>query len=205
MSGKRQNSKYKIARRVGGNLWGSPKSPTNTRPGAPGQHGQRRGKKSDFGLQLMAKQTLKGYYGNIGEKQFRRYYKEAVRRRGNTSDHLIELLERRLDATLFHIKLAPTVFAARQLINHGHVTVNGQRVNVPSFSLNDGDEIQIKEKSRNIPAVVQAVEAPHRDVPEYLNADHGNFKGTFVRAPEMSEVPYGVEMQPNLVIEFYSR
>lgn len=205
MSGKRQSAKYKIDRRVGGNIWGRPKSPYNMRQSGPGQHGARRRKKSDYGLQLTAKQTLKGYYGSIGEKQFLRYYKEASRRRGDTSEILIELLERRLDAVIYRMKFVPTVFAARQFVNHGHIKVNGKRVNIPSYSVQDGDVIEIKESSRQIPMVLQAVESAERDVTEYLEVDHKAMKGTFIRAPRMEEVPYGVQMEPQLVIEFYSR
>ncbi len=206
MSGKRLAAKHKISRRIGANLWGQPRSPVNKREYGPGHHGpNRRGKKSDYGLQLMAKQTLKGYYGNIGEKQFRRYYQEASRRRGDTGEILIELLERRLDAVIYRMKFVPTVFAARQFVNHGHVLVNGKRVNIPSYSVQDGDVIELKEKSRTLPVVMQAVEEPHRDVPEYLEADHKKMQGKFMRAPAMSDVPYAVQMQPSLVIEFYSR
>lgn len=206
MSGKRLASKHKISRRIGANLWGQPKSPVNKRAYAPGQHGQnKRGKLSDYGLQLQAKQTLKGYYGNIGEKQFIRYYKEATRRRGDTSEILIELLERRLDAVIYRMKFVPTVFAARQFVNHGHITVNGKRVNIPSYQVQDGDVIEIKEKSRNIPIVVLAAEDPSRDVPDYVEADHKNCKGKFIRAPKLADVPYAVQMNPNAVIEFYSR
>ena len=154
---KRIRAKYKINRRLGENLWGRPKSPVNTRDYGPGQHGQRRGRKpSDFGLQLMAKQKLKGYYGNITEKQFRRYYKEAVRRRGDTSENLIGLLECRLDAVVYRMKFVPTVFSARQFVNHGHVTVNGKRVNIPSYQVKEGDVIEVKEKSRQLPLVLLA-------------------------------------------------
>ncbi|MHC8508216.1 MAG: 30S ribosomal protein S4 [Rhodospirillales bacterium] len=203
---KRVKSKYKINRRLGVNLWGRPKSPVNTRDSGPGQHGHRRGRKpSDFGLQLMAKQKLKGYYGNITEKQFRRYYAEAVRRRGDTSENLIEILERRLDAVVYRLKFTPTVFSARQFINHGHVTVNGRRVNVPSYMIKDGDVIEVKPKSREMPLVLLATESVEREVPEYIQADYKKMRGSFIRAPKLADVPYPVQMEPNLVIEFYSR
>lgn len=205
MSGKRQNAKRKIERRLGVNLWGDPKSPFNKRQSRPGQHGQARKKPTDFGTQLMAKQKLKGYYGNIGEKRFRRYYDTASRRKGDTGENLIELLERRLDAVIYRMKLAPTVFAARQMVSHQHVMVNGKRVNVPSFEVKDGDEIELREKAKNLPQVIQAVEAVHRDVPEYMTLDDKARKGTFVRGPKLEDVPYPVQMEPNLVIEFYSR
>jgi len=202
---KRQTSKYKINRRLGVNLWGRPKSPVNKREYGPGQHGQRRRKPSDFGTQLMAKQKLKGYYGNIGEKQFRRYYAEAVRRRGDTGEILVELLERRLDAMIYRAKLVPTVFAARQFVNHGHIQVNGKRVTIPSYQLSDGDVVQIKAKSRELPLVLDAAQSAERDVPDYLSVDYNQMKAQFVRGPKLADVPYPVQMEPNLVTEFYSR
>ncbi|MGM0561525.1 MAG: 30S ribosomal protein S4 [Pseudomonadota bacterium] len=202
---KRLSSKYKIDRRMGENLWGRPKSPVNRRQYAPGQHGQRRRKPSDFGTQLFAKQKLKGYYGNIGERQFRRYYEEAVRRRGDTGENLIELLERRLDAVVYRSKFVPTVFAARQFVNHGHVMVNGQRVNVPSYQLRDGDVVEIKQKSKELTVVLEAVALPERDVPDYIEVDHREMKASLVRGPKLADVPYAVQMEPNLVVEFYSR
>jgi small subunit ribosomal protein S4 len=202
---KRSASKYKIDRRLGVNLWGRPKSPYNKREYGPGEHGQRRFKISDYGLQLRAKQKLKGYYGNIGERQFRRYYADAVRRRGDTGENLIGLLESRLDAAVYRLKFVPTVFAARQVVSHGHVRVNGKRVTIPSYRLKEGDEIQIKEKSRELPIVLEAMESPERDVPDYFNVDYNKMTGTFLRIPQLAEVPYPVQMEPNLVIEFYSR
>lgn len=202
---KREQSKHKIDRRLSVNLWGRPKSPLNKRDYRPGQHGQRRTKPSDFGVQLMAKQKLRGYYGNIGERQFRRYYQEAMRRKGNNGEILIQLLERRLDAVIYRMKFAATVFAARQLVNHGHVLVNGKRVNIASYSVKDGDAIELRSKAKQNVAVLAAVELAEREVPDYVTADHKEMKGTFVRAPEMSDVPYPVQMEPNLVIEYYSR
>ena len=203
---KRVAAKYKINRRFGVNLWGRPKSPINKRDYRPGEHGQRRGRKpSDFGLQLAAKQKLKGYYGNISERQFRRYYGEAVRRRGDTSENLIGILERRLDAVVYRLKFVPTVFAARQFVNHGHIKVNGRRVNIPSYLVKDGDVVEIKEKSRDLAIVLEAVESPERDVPDYLEVDHKKMRGTFIRMPKLADVPYPVQMEPNLVVEFYSR
>ena len=202
---KRHSAKSKIERRLGVNLWGRPKSPVNNRPYGPGQHGQRRRKPSDFGTQLAAKQKLKGYYGNIGEKQFRRYYEEATRRRGDTGENLIELLERRLDTMIYRAKFVPTVFAARQFVNHNHVKVNGRRVNVPSFSVKDGDVVEVKEKSRTLAVVLEAQESAERDIPDYLDVDVKNCKATIVRGPKLADVPYPVQMEPNLVIEYYSR
>lgn len=202
---KRIRSKYKINRRLGENLWGRPKSPVNTREYGPGQHGQRRKKPSDFGMQLMAKQKLKGYYGNISEKQFRRYYDEATRRRGDTSENLIGLLERRLDAVIYRLKFVPTVFAARQFVNHGHIFVNGKKVNIPSYQIREGDVIEVKQQSRELPLVLLAVESAERDVPDYMEVDYKKMKGSFIRTPKLADVPYPVQMEPNLVIEFYSR
>jgi small subunit ribosomal protein S4 len=203
---KRVEAKYKINRRLGVNLWGRNKSPLNKgHENPPGQHGQRRKKPSDFGTQLMAKQKLKGYYGNIGEKQFRRLYDEAERRRGDTSETLIELLERRLDATVYRMKFAPTPFAARQIVNHGHVQVNGKRVNIASYQVKDNDVVSIKEKSRDMALILEAAQSTEREVPDYLSVDHKEMKGTFVRAPKLPDVPYPVQMEPNLVVEFYSR
>jgi len=203
---KRKSSKYKINRRLGVNLWGRPKSPINKRSYGPGQHGQaRRRKPSDFGIQLAAKQKLKGYYGNITERQFKRYYTEAVRRRGDTGENLIELLERRLDAAIYRMKFVPTVFAARQFVNHGHVTVNGKRVNIPSYIIKDGDMIELREKSRELPIVLEASASPERDLPDYLDVDHNKMRGRMIRGPKLADVPYPVQMEPNLVIEFYSR
>ena len=183
---KRAESKYKINRRLGVNLWGRPKSPINKREYGPGQHGQRRKKPTDFGTQLMAKQKLKGYYGNIGEKQFRRYYEEAVRRKGDTSEKLIELLERRLDAVVYRLKFAITPFAARQFVSHGHVMVNGKRVNIASFQVRDNDTVEVKEKSKQLAVVLDATQSTERDVPEYLEVDHRAMKGRFARAPKLS-------------------
>ena len=203
---KRTESKFKINRRLGVNLWGRAKSPINKHDYGPGQHGQRRKQKpTDFGVQLMAKQKLKGYYGNIGEKQFRKYYDEAVRRKGDTSENLVELLERRLDAVVYRLKFALTPFASRQFINHGHIHVNGKRVNIPSFLVRDGDEIEVREKSKQLAVVLDSTQSIERDVPEYLDVDHRAMKGKFNRAPKLSDVPYPVQMEPNLVVEFYSR
>jgi small subunit ribosomal protein S4 len=202
---KRLQSKYKINRRMGVNLWGRAKSPINRRESGPGEHGQRRRKPTDYGAQLMAKQKLKGYYGNISERQFQRYYDEAIRRRGDTSENLIGLLERRLDAVVYRLKFASTVFAARQFVNHGHVTVNGRRVNIPSYLVKEGDVIAVRDKSRLIGVLLEALQSPERDVPDYLTLDADKIQGTFVRTPKFADVPYPVQMEPNLVIEYYSR
>ena len=203
--GKRESSKYKIDRRLSVNLWGRSKSPLNKREYGPGQHGQRRRKPTDFGTQLMAKQKLKGYYGNIGEKQFRRIYDEAVRRKGDTGENLVQLLERRLDAVVYRMKFVPTVFAARQIVSHGHIKVNGKRVTIPSYQVRDGDTIELRQGMRENMTVLEGINSPERDVPEYLDVDHTKMTGAFVRAPGFTEVPYPVQMEPNMVIEFYSR
>jgi len=202
---KRVQSKYKINRRLGVNLWGRPRSPINKREYGPGQHGQRRRKPSDFGMQLAAKQKLKGYYGNIGEKQFQRYYAKAVQLRGDTGEQLIGLLEKRLDAVVYRAKFVPTVFSARQFVSHGHVSVNGKRVNIPSYQVKEGDVVEVREKSRQIPMVLDAIDSPERDVPDYISVDGRKVAATFVRTPKFEDVPYPVKMEPNLVVEFYSR
>jgi small subunit ribosomal protein S4 len=202
---KRHSAKYKLDRRMGENVWGRPKSPINTRAYGPGQHGQRRKSKvSDFGLQLRAKQKLKGYYGNITEKQFVRIYTEAARRKGNTSENLIALLESRLDAVVYRAKFVPTPFAARQFVNHGHVLVNGKRVNIASYRVKPGDVVSVRERSRNMALVLEALSSSERDTPDYITVEAKGMSATFVRAPELSEVPYPVKMEPNLVVEFYA-
>jgi small subunit ribosomal protein S4 len=203
---KRASSKYKIDRRMGENIWGRPKSPVNRREYGPGQHGQRRkGKLSDFGVQLRAKQKLKGYYGDISEKQFRATYDEAARRKGDTPENLIGLLESRLDAIVYRAKFVPTIFAARQFVNHGHVKVNGVRVNIGSYRCKAGDVIEVKDKSKQLVTVLEAVGLAERDVPDYIEADHNKMRATFNRIPGLADVPYPVVMEPHLVIEFYSR
>jgi small subunit ribosomal protein S4 len=204
---KRITTKYKIDRRLGCNLWGRPKSPFNQRNSRPGQHGAmgKRRKLSDYGNQLFAKQKLRFYYGDITEKQFRKIYDKASRIKGDTSEILIELLERRLDAIVYRMKFVPTIFAARQLVNHGHVKVNGKRVNIPSYTVKDGDEISIKEQSKQINLIQEAIVSQEREIPEYLEVDTKDLKGRFLRAPLMHDVPYPVTMEPNLVIEYYSR
>ena len=203
---KRIDAKHKIDRRLGVNIWGRPKSPVNRREYGPGQHGQRRkGKMSDFGTQLRAKQKVKGYYGNISEKQFRRYYHEALRLKGDSGENLIGLLERRLDAVVYRAKFVSTVFAARQFINHGHVKVNGRRVNIGSYQLKVGDVVEVKESSRELAVVLEATQLPERDTPDYIEVDHKKMTAKFVRVPALSDVPYPVQMEPSLVIEFYSR
>ena len=202
---KRHSAKYKLDRRMGENIWGRPKSPINSRAYGPGQHGQRRkGKTSDYGLQLRAKQKLKGYYGNLTEKQFSRIYQEADRRKGNTSENLIALLESRLDAVVYRSKFVPTPFAARQFVNHGHVLVNGKRVNIPSFRVKPGDVVSVRERSRSMALVLEALQSQERDTPDYVTVDVKAMSATFVRAPELAEVPYPVKMEPNLVVEFYA-
>ncbi len=202
---KRQSAKYKLDRRMGENIWGRPKSPVNKREYGPGQHGQRRkGKVSDFGIQLRAKQKLKGYYGDITEKQFKRCYQEADRIKGDTSQNLIGLLERRLDAIVYRAKFAPTIWAARQLVSHGHVRVNGVKCNIASRRVDIGSEITLGPKAQEMALVIEAQSLAERDIPEYIATD-GAAKVTFTRVPTLDEVPYPVKMEPNLVVEFYSR
>ncbi|MGI9368857.1 MAG: 30S ribosomal protein S4 [Ruegeria sp.] len=203
---KRTSAKHKLDRRMGENIWGRPKSPVNRREYGPGQHGQRRkGKLSDFGLQLRAKQKLKGYYGDLTEKQFRRIYAEAERVKGDTGENLIGLLERRLDAVVYRAKFVATVFAARQFVNHGHVKVNGKRVNIPSYRVKEGDVIEVRDKSKQLTVVLEAAGLAERDVPDYIDVDHSKMTATFERAPSLGDVPYPVMMEPNLVVEFYAK
>ena len=203
---KRHEAKYKIDRRMGQNVWGRPKSPVNQREYGPGQHGQRRKSKlSDYGVQLKAKQKLRGYYGNISEKQFRGIYHEAIRMKGDTGAHMIGLLERRLDAVVYRAKFVPTVFAARQFINHGHIKVNGKRVNIPSFRVKVGDVVEVKEKSKQLALVLEATALAERDVPDYIEVNHQKMTAKLTRIPHLGEVPYPVQMEPHLVVEYYSR
>ncbi len=203
---KRLNSKHKVDRRLKINLWGRPKSPFNSRPYPPGQHGQSRpSKPSNYGIQLQAKQKLKSYYGNINERQFRNVYKKAIMKKGDSAENLIGLLERRLDAVVYRAKLSITIFSARQLINHGHVKVNGKKVNIPSYQLKEEETIEVRDKSKKLALIDIALANKEREVPEYLQVDEKNKKVKFVRTPKFEEVPYPVVMEPNLVIEYYSR
>ena len=202
---KRESAKFKIDRRMGESIWGRPKSPVNKRSYGPGQHGQRRAKKlSDYGTQLQAKQKLKGYYGNITERQFRRYYQEASRRPGDTGENMIGLLERRLDATVYRAKFAPTPFAARQLVSHGHVKVNGKRVTIASYQLREGDVLELSAKAKDMALVLEASASPERDTPDYIEVEPAK-TAKFLRTPKLADVPYAAQMQPHLIVEFYSR
>lgn len=203
---KRLNSKHKVDRRLKVNLWGRPKSPFNTRAYPPGQHGQTKSSKpSDYGIQLQAKQKLKCYYGNMNERQFRNMYRRAIMKKGDTAENLIGLLERRLDAVIYRSKLSNTIFSSRQLINHGHVRVNGKKVNISSYQVKEEDSIEIRDKSKQLALIDIALANKEREVPEYLQLDEKNKKVKFVRIPKFEEVPYPVVMEPNLVIEYYSR
>ena len=203
---KRLNSKHKVDRRLKVNLWGRPKSPFNTRAYGPGQHGQTKtSKPSDYGIQLQAKQKLKAYYGNINERQFRNIYKKAVMLKGDTGENLIGLLERRLDAVVYRAKFVPTIFAARQFVNHGHVMVNGKKVNIPSYSVKEGDVIEVRDKSKEMALIVEALALKERDVPEYIEVDFKKMTAKFKRVPELSDVPYPAIMEPNLIVEYYAK
>ena len=203
---KRLASKHKVDRRLKIKLWGRPKSPFNSRNYPPGQHGKtKRGKLSDYGTQLEAKQKMKFYYGNINERQFRNVYRKAIQKKGNTTENLIGFLERRLDTVAYRAKFASTVFSARQLINHGHIKVNGKKVNIPSYLVEAEDTIEIKDKSKDIVTISVALVSKEREVPDYIQMDEKNKKATLTRIPKFSEVPYPVIMEPNLVIEYYSR
>ena len=202
---KRTSAKYKLDRRMGENVFGRPKSPVNKREYGPGQHGQRRkGKVSDYGLQLRAKQKLKGYYGDVTEKQFKRAYTDAAKMKGDTGQNLIGLMERRLDAVVYRAKFAPTIWAARQIVNHGHIRVNGKKLNIASAKVNVGDVVELSPKAQEMALVLEAQSLAERDIPDYLSQD-GASKVTFTRVPSLDEVPYPVRMEPNLVVEFYSR
>ncbi len=203
---KRQSAKHKIDRRMGENIWGRPKSPVNKREYGPGQHGQRRkGKMSDFGIQLKAKQKLKGYYANVSERQFSTIYTEASRMKGDTSENLIGLLERRLDAVVYRAKFVPTMFAARQFVSHGHVKVNGRRVTIPSMRLRAGDALELSAKAKEMAVVLEAIQLAERDVPDYVETDHKAMTAKLVRVPALTDVPYPVQMEPQFVVEYYSR
>ncbi len=203
---KRLKSKHKVDRRLKVNLWGRPKSPFNSRAYPPGQHGQTKSSKpSDFGVQLQAKQKLKSYYGNMNERQFRNLYKKAIMSKGNTAENLIGLLERRLDSVVYRSKFANTIFSSRQLINHGHVTVNGKKVNISSYQVKEDDAIEIRDKSKQLAIIDVAMASKERETPEYIQVDEKNKKVKFVRIPKFEEVPYPVVMEPNLVVEYYSR
>ena len=202
---KRINAKYKIERRLGTSLWGRAKSPFNKREYGPGQHGQNRGKPTDYGVQLRAKQRLKGYYGNVSEKQLRRYYAEAIRRKGDTSENLVGILETRLDALVYRMKFVPTVFAARQFVNHGHILVNGKKVDIPSYLAKVGDVIEVNGKAKEMALVIEAMASAERSVPDYITVDEKNMSGTLTRIPVLADIPYACQMEPNLVVEFYSR
>ena len=203
---KRLNSKHKVDRRLRVNLWGRPKSPFNTRAYPPGQHGQTKSAKpSDYGIQLNAKQKLKSYYDNMNERQFRNVYKKAIMKRGDTAENLIGLLERRLDAVIYRSKLSNTIFSSRQLINHGHVRVNGKKVNIASYQVKEEDTVEIRDKSKQLALIDIALANKEREVPEYLQLDEKNKKVKFVRIPKFEEVPYPIVMEPNLVVEYYSR
>lgn len=202
---KRLNAKHKIDRRLGDNLWGRAKSPVNKRQTRPGQHAGKPHKSSEYGLQLKAKQRLRGYYGNLNERQFRNTYEEAVRRRGDTGENLVDLLERRLDAVVYRLKWAPTVFNARQIVNHGHVLVNGKRVNIPSYRVRENDEITLRNDMHTNTVVLESTQSSEREIPDYYQVDDKGFHAKFVRRPALMDIPYPVKMEPNLVIEFYSR
>ena len=203
---KRMASKHKVDRRLKTNLWGRPKSPFNSRNYPPGQHGKtNKAKKSDYGTQLEAKQKMKFYYGNMNERQFRNVYRKALQKKGNTTENLVGLLERRLDTVIYRAKFATTVFAARQLINHGHIKVNEKKVNISSYLVKSDDTIEVKDKSKNLGIIAGSLVSKEREIPEYIQMDEKNKKAKFIRVPKFSEIPYPTIMEPNLVIEYYSR
>jgi small subunit ribosomal protein S4 len=202
---KRVQAKTKICRRLGVNLWGRAKDPLAKKNYAPGMHGQKRKKVSDFGQQLLAKQRLKNYYANMTEKQFRRAYETASRGKGDTAENLIGLLERRLDVVVYRTNVVQTMYQARQFVSHGHVLVNGRRVTIPSYLVREGDVVEVAERSRDKLMVIEALQNQERDVPDYIEFDLKGLKARFVRTPKLGDVPFPVQMEPNMVIEFYSR
>jgi len=203
---KRLASKHKVDRRLKVNLWGRPKSPFNSRNYPPGQHGKsKRGKISDYGTQLEAKQKMKFYYGNMNERQFRNVYRKALKKKGNTTENLVGLLERRLDTVIYRAKFSTTVFSARQLINHGHIKVNGKKVNIPSCLISEEDTIEIRSKSKELTMILGSLQSKERDVPEYIQLDEKNKQAKLLRVPKFAEIPYPAIMEPSLVIEYYSR
>tara|TARA_Y100000590_G_C15607800_1_gene972655 strand:- start:754 stop:1371 length:618 start_codon:yes stop_codon:yes gene_type:complete len=203
---KRLASKHKVDRRLKVNLWGRPKSPFNSRNYPPGQHGKsKKGKPSDYGIQLEAKQKMKFYYGNINERQFRNVYRKAIQKKGNTTENLVGFLERRLDTVIYRAKFAATVFSARQLINHGHIRVNGKKVNIPSYLVKTEDVVDIRDKSKDIAIIAGSLVSKEREIPDYIQMDEKSKKAKLIRVPKFSEVPYPTIMEPNLVIEYYSR
>ena len=203
---KRINAKHKVDRRLKVNLWGRPKSPFNTRNYPPGQHGQnKKGKPTDYGIQLNAKQKLKSYYGNINERQFRNVYRKALKKKGDTTENLVGLLETRLDTVIYRAKFAPTVFSARQLINHGHFRVNKKKVNISSYTVKENDLIEVKDKSKSLTIIEGCLSSKERDVPEYIQYDTKSKTAKLVRVPKFADIPYPTVMEPKLVIEYYSR
>jgi len=201
---KRHEAKYKIDRRMGQNVWGRPKSPINHREYGPGQHGQRRkGKLSDYGVQLRAKQKLRGYYGNVSERQFRSIYAEARRLKGDTGAHMIGLLERRLDAMIYRAKFVPTVFAARQFVSHGHISVNGRRGPVPSYRLRLNDVVEVREKSRSMIVVRHNIDTIDRSVPPWLEKSGEGLVATVRDLPLREHI--AVPVRESLIVELYSK
>ncbi|MCX8516276.1 MAG: 30S ribosomal protein S4 [Alphaproteobacteria bacterium] len=202
---KRIAAKHKIDRRLGVNLWGRAKSPFAKSPRGPGQHGTSRSKMSDFGIQLRAKQKLKGYYANITESQFSRYYEKSARKKGDSGENLINLLEHRLDSIVYRAKLVPTMFAARQFVSHGHLQINGKRITIPSYLGKNGEVIEVRQRSQKLDIIEIAQKLSERDVPDYIAFDPKKMTVQINRDVRLEEVPYPVEMEPHLIIEYYSR
>ncbi len=202
---KRVQAKHKISRRLGVNLWGSHKFKQD-RSYPPGEHGPLNAsrRKTDYGLHLNAKQQLKGYYANISEKKFRKIYKEAKRLKGDTSENIIALLESRLDSIIYRANFVPTMFAARQFINHKHIEVNGKVVNISSYQIKIGDVISIKNASKELLIILETIQKKERDIPDYIEVDYKQKSVKLLSLPSLSDVPYPSIMQPNLVVEYYS-
>ncbi|XVN41153.1 MAG: 30S ribosomal protein S4 [Rickettsia endosymbiont of Argas persicus] len=199
-------SKYKASRRLGVSLWGDSKDAFNTRNYRPGQHGQNTMvKTSDYGLHLKAKQRIKCHYGRITEKQFRNLFGSAQKMKGNTGENFIGLLESRLDTIVYRMNIAQTIFAARQLVSHGHIKVNGHKADIASMRLKEGDVVEIKESSRQMTVIQESVSKQGQTTPDYVSFDVDSLSGKYLRVPTISDVRYPFKAEVHLVVELYSR
>lgn len=194
--------KNRVARRFGVNIFGRARNPLLHKQNPPGVHGARRRKKSDFGVALEEKQKLKAIYGMLTEKQLVSYYKRAVALPGNTAQHLVQMLECRLDTVVYRLKLAPTIFAAHQLISHGHILVDGKKVDRRSFQVQPGMVISVKEKTRNNAIVADSVQSGMRAVPEYMNLSASSFSGQLLAMPMMEQMPWPLELNLPGICDF---
>lgn len=198
-------AKYKASRRLGTSIWGDDKDPFHTKNYRPGQHGPTgRVKTSDYGVHLQAKQTVKAHYGRITEKQFRNIFALANKMKGNTAENFAGLLEKRLDMVIYRMNLAPTIFAARQLVSHDNVKLNGKKVNIPGQRLKEGDKVELKDSAKQITVYMESAQKQKRTVPEYLSVDPGAMSGVFIRTPMILDIPYPFEANFGKIIEYYS-